>query len=314
MRVLRWGQSAYETDLDLAAEREGARGLGYSWDAEPRPDQRPDELSMVDVLVVTSKVRVDSSVLRAFERGMILTTTSGTDHLDLVGCRERGIVVGRCPMARRDAVVDHTLAEILRWARRLRELDGCATRGQWARARLPEFAPVGVQGLTVAVVGQGVIGRRVTKILTALGARVLPVDPRGVPAGFDAWELEDALAEAAVVTLHCDLNASSTGLFDAKRIAGLRRGALLVNTARGGLMDVDAAVAAVHDGHLSGLAVDVFPEEPWLRMREGTSVRGVHFSPHGAGFTRDLGRRVADEVLAALAEWKRDGSLPHRVA
>ncbi len=310
--VLRWGRSAYETASDLALERAGAEALGLTWSAAPT-SAHPPGLDSARVLVVTSKVQVDRDVLRRFGGDLVLTTTSGFDHIDLVSARARGVAVARCPLARRDPVVAWCLAALVDLLREGPWLDDAARSGRWARAELPERAPRGVAGASVAIVGLGVIGCRMATVLEVLGARVLGVDPRGVPAGIERVDLEEALDRADAMTLHCSLGEGSRGLLDAAAIGRLRSGAVLVNSARGDLLDVDAAVAAVVAGRLRGLAVDVFPEEPWPRLAEGARHQGVRFGPHGAGYTQGLGARVADEVIATLRAWREGGPLPHAV-
>ena len=120
------------------------------------------------------------------------------------------------------------------------------------------------------------------------------------------------LAEADAVTVHCALSPTSDGLIGADEVARLQRHAVLVNTARGKVVDVVAAARAVRDGRLRGLALDVFPEEPWPEL-QGLAGPTVWLTPHSAGSTRDLGRRVADEVVATLEAWHAGRTLPHPV-
>lgn len=310
--VLRWGRSAYETDADLALERAAAERLGLAFRTHPETPEAPD-LAGVDALVVTSRVRVTAEVLARFPGSLVLTTTSGWDHVDVRAALARGVAVGRCPEARRDAVVEQALFSALALLRRQPALDGHARSGRWARAELPALDPLAVRGAEVLVVGQGVIGRRASAVWSALGARVLAVDPAGVAPEAEAVPLEEGLARAAVVGLHCALVPATRGLLGPARLARLRPDAVLVNTARGPLVDVAAAVARVREGRLRGFATDVFPEEPWSGLAAAAAVPGVLVTPHSAGFTRDLGARVAAEVDAALGAWVRGDPPPHPV-
>lgn len=310
--VLRWGRSAYETDADLALEEAAARRLGLRWRTHPESPEPPD-LAGVDVLVVTSRVRVDARALAGFGGSLVLTTTSGWDHIDVAAAVAKGVVVARSPKARRDAVVEQAIHGLSSLLRRQPALDEAARDGRWARADLPVLDPMTLRDAEVLVVGLGVIGRRTAEVLSALGARVLGVDPAGVPQGVEAVSLDDGLRRAVGVTLHCALVPSTRGLMSAERIATLRRDAVLVNTARGRLVDVDAAVDAVGGGRLRGLMLDVFPEEPWPRLQEVARIPGVMVTPHSAGFTRGLGRRVAEEVDRALTAWATRQTIPHQV-
>lgn len=310
--VLRWGQSAYETDADLALERDGAQALGLRWRRAPESARAPG-LDGVDALVVTSRVRVSREVLQGFGGSLVLTTTSGWDHIDVAAARDRGVAVARCPLARRDPVVEGSLASLIALMRRQPALLLAARSGRWARSELPGLDPLALSGARILVVGLGVIGSRMAEVLAALGVEVWGVDPAGVPAGVRAVALSDALPQVDGVTIHCALTPSSRGLFSAERIAQLRSGAVLINTARGPVVDVDAAVNAVARGHLAGLALDVFPEEPWPGLAGAAEIPGVWLTPHAAGYDRGLGSRVAREVTATLRAWVEGSTLPHSV-
>lgn len=307
-QVLRWGRSAYESDADLQLEAEGARALGLRWRAHP--DRSPPDLAEIDALVVTSGVRVDADVLERFRGSLVLTTTSGWDHIDLEAARARGVTVARLPEARRDAVVAHALGAMILLLRRFPALQGAAEAGHWARGDLPALAPTGLDRATILLVGLGVIGRRMAEVLRPLGCTLLGVDPAGVPPGVEAVELDEGLRRADAVSLHCALTPTSRGLLDDRALGLLAPHAVVVNTARGAILDVEAAVARVADGRLRGVHVDVFPKEPWPRLAEGAAVEGVFFTPHAAGYVADLGQRVAQGVVAALGAWSRGEPVP----
>lgn len=312
MRVLRWGQSAYESDGDLALEAQAARALGWDWVSHPDVRSTPD-LAEVDLLVVTSKVRVTPELLAGTPVRHVLTTTSGYDHIDVPGVRGLGVVVGRCPQARRDAVVEHALAAMTGLGKRWPSQTERAQAGTWCRGELPSLAPLGLRGSPILVVGLGVIGRQMARVLNVLGARVLGVDPQGVPDGVEAVALEEGLRRCAAVTVHCSLTSTSRNLMDAGRLALMPRDAVLVNTARGDSLDVRAAVARVRAGKLRGLAVDVFPTEPWPDLAQDASLPNVWLTPHGAGYAPDLGERVAREVAATFQAIAGGQALPAEV-
>jgi phosphoglycerate dehydrogenase-like enzyme len=311
--VLRWGRSAYETDADLALEHDAAQALGLAWAAHPESAVAPD-LTDVAALVVTSRVRVDAATLARFPGSLVLTTTSGWDHIDVAAAAARGITVARCPLARRDAVAEQTIGALVHLMRRVPALETAAREGRWARGELPALAPMALRDATVFLVGLGVIGRRVAELLKSFGAEVLGTDPAGVPDGVHEVSLEEGLAACDAVTLHCDLNPGTLGLLSAERLATLRSTAVVVNTARGALLDVDAAVRAVREGRLRGLYTDVFPEEPWPGLVDAARVEGVVLSPHAAGYATGLGARIAAEVGSALRAWRNGEPIPHVVA
>lgn len=314
MRVLRWGRSAYETDASLALERSGVERIGGEYSVHTDRTMVP-ELGEVDLLVVTSGVRVGRDEVSRLPSGAaVVTTTSGYDHIDVDACVTRGVAVHRMPLARRDAVVEHALAEMIVHQRRLGAMHAAARAGHWARGELPALAPRMLGESRVAVIGLGVIGSRMAEVLGHLGAEVVGVDPRGGPATVSVASLDQALAEAHVVTLHCALTASSRGMLCDQRLRRLRPGCVVVNTARGAVLDVEAAVEGVRQGRLGGLSVDVFPEEPWPGLASAAAVEGVRLTPHGSGYTVGLGRRVAAGVVAAAEALVRDEPLPHGVS
>jgi D-3-phosphoglycerate dehydrogenase len=310
--VVRWGRSAYETDTDLALERDAAHEVGLVYRSFPDSPAAPD-LTDATVLVVTSRVRVDAATLARFSGSLVITTTSGWDHVDVPAAAARAITVARCPLARRDPVAEQTIGALVHLLRRVPALEAAARQGRWARGELRQLAPTGLRGAVVHVVGLGVIGRRVAELLAAFGADVIGTDPAGVPEGVREVALEEGLAACDAVTLHCSLHAATVGLLSTERLALLPPHAVVVNTARGRILDVDAAVRAVRDGKVRGLYVDVFPDEPWPGMGAAASVEGVVLSPHSAGYVTGLGARIADEVGTALRAWAAHAPIPHVV-
>lgn len=304
MRWSRWGRSSYERDEDLAAEREALR----PW-VELLPPGEDAE-----ILSVTSKTRVDAALLdRAPSARLVITTTSGYDNLDLDELRARGVAAARLPEARRDAVVETTLAMLLGGLRGLPALQAAAREGRWTRGELPGFGLRSVAGRRVGLVGLGVIGRRLSEVLRALGAEVVGQDPAGLPEGVAPLGLGGMLATCDAITLHCDLNPDTRGLLSAERLAWARPGLVLVNTARGALLDLDAALAALEAGRLGALCLDVFPREPWPGMARTAELPGLVLTPHAAGWHLDLPARLREGLARAVSAWVQGQDLPWRL-
>jgi phosphoglycerate dehydrogenase-like enzyme len=160
--------------------------------------------------------------------------------------------------------------------------------------------------LSVGLVGHGVIGSRAAEVWRALGARVHVSDPRLGPSP-DIHELAET---CELISLHCDLNASSREIVDASVLERMKPGSVLLNTARGGLVDVDALMRT---DHLGGLGLDVFPQEPFPHLAELASRPGVLLLPHAAGYHRDLGVEVARELAEAVGAYLAGLPLPHPV-
>lgn len=296
LTVLRWGRAEYERG-PLTGLPEGVVALDAAGEDAPLED--------ADVLVVPSVQRVRAGhVARLARCRLVLTTTSGFDHVDVLALHAAGIPCARLPLARRDAVVHTALGMLLALARRFGDFEPGARAGRWERAEIPRHGPRVLR--EVVVVGAaGVIGAHMVQVLDGVGLRAVPVDPR-LPG---AARLDEALAGAEAVTLHCALNAGSRGMFAAERLRSLAPGALLVNTARGGLVDVDAAHAALLAGHLGGLGLDVFPKEPaaldrWVHPR-------AILLPHAAGWHPGLDDAIQEGVRAAVAALLAGRPVPH---
>lgn len=303
MRFSRWGRSAYETDASLA--HEARQVSAYLTPVGPSRD--------AEVVAVNSGTTVGAAFLaKVPSLRLLITTTSGFDHLDLAALHSAGVTVARAPLARRDAVVDSALGLLLQGLRAHGPLDAASAGGRWARTELPELSMRTLRGARIGVVGLGVIGRRMADLLGVLGATVVGCDPAGLPASVGEASLEEMLSSCDGVTLHCRLEPGSDRLVDRAALAHTHPGLVLVNTARGGSLDVDAAVERVQEGRLGFLGVDVFPEEPWPRLSQATHPR-VCFLPHAAGYHDGLPAAVADAVKTAVAAFVAGEPQPHPV-
>ncbi len=308
--VLRWHRTSYEQMAHLQLERDASRSLGLQWSHWTEREAPDPVVREADILVVTSKVKVTRKVLEAFRGELVLTTTSGYDHIDVDAAASLGIAIGRCPMARRDAVVEQALGQLLTLMRRQSELYASARAGQWKRAELPRMGGRLLLGARVGVVGHGVIGERMCELLSAMGAHPVVIDPGVQQERYEQGSLLARAPRLDAVTLHCSLTPSSHRLLSREVLEALPQHAVVVNTARGDVLDVEAAVDMVRSGRLRGLAVDVFPEEPYPRLADAASHPGILFTPHAAGYSHDLGQRVALSVAANLRSWAHERDLP----
>lgn len=302
-RVALWGPAEHVDDAAQRSLAGAIASLGAEVEELPRSAPPP----RAHAIVINTKVAVGERELAAMPAlELIVTTTSGYDHVDLDAAARRGVAVARCPLARRDAVVDCALAMGLALLRRLPRMHRAAESGRWMRGEVKELAIPAIDGLAVGIVGLGVIGRRAREVFGALGCRVLACDPDVAGAA----PLDDVLRHAELLTLHCSLTASSRRLLGAARIAVLRPGAVVLNTARGECVDLDALLAA---SHLGGLGLDVFEREPPARLAEIARRDDAIVTPHSAGYSRELGARIAVEVEAAIGAWVRGTPIAGRV-
>jgi phosphoglycerate dehydrogenase-like enzyme len=236
---------------------------------------------------------------------LVQVTGAGVDRLDALAMKEFGIPVCNVLGGSNEAVAEYALASALVLLRRFAWADREIRAGSYEafRARMVDESLRGVQGLTVGIVGFGNIGVSVARAFRNMGAAIVyydpaPPDPKAA-AGLDATplSLDDLLAVADVVTLHVPLLPETRGLIGKTELARMKPDAILVNAARGGVVDEAALVDALASGRLGGAALDVYENEPPpesnpLFLLEGEAARRVLFTPHIAGVTRQSWARL----------------------
>jgi D-3-phosphoglycerate dehydrogenase / 2-oxoglutarate reductase len=231
----------------------------------------------------------------------------GPVNVNLDAARRHGVTVVNAPGRNAEATAEHTIAMILAAARRIPDTHGELRQGVW-RGDYYRYDQVGIElsGATVGLVGYGAIGRRVAAILAGFGAQVLVHDPY-LPAEEDveSVELAELLRRSQVVSLHARLTPENRGQIGAEQIALMPAGSILVNCARGGLMDYDAACDALDSGHLFGVATDVFPTEPVPPDARLLHTPGFVVTPHLAGASRQTAHNAARTVAADVARFLR---------
>ncbi len=238
-------------------------------------------------VVSTLTERVDAAVLDAAgpQLQVVANVAVGYDNVDVAAARDRGVLVTNTPGVLDGATADLTMGLVLAAARRIAEGDRFLRRGTpwvWGPRMLTGLDVSA--GATLGVVGYGRIGRAVARRARAFDLRVLATSTRGelTPeerAAVEFRELPDLLAESDVVTLHCPLTPETRHLVDDGAVARMKPSALLVNTARGGIVDTDALVRALQEGRLAGAALDVFEDEPHVDPRL-LALEQVVLTPH----------------------------------
>ena len=248
---------------------------------------------------------IDASVFDAAPRLRVVARYGvGLDRVDVAAAARRGVVVTTTPGANAAAVAELTIALMLALCRRLPELDRRVRDGEW-----PALAGRQLGAMTVGLLGLGRVGLRVAGALKALGARVLAHDPYADLAAADAAGAEmvpllDLVPAAQLLSLHAPATPETTGIVDRAFLAALPDGALLVNTARGELIDEDGLLWALDEGPLAAAALDALREEPPASGHPLVGRDDVLVTPHVGGQTRDARRQMArmavDDLLAVL--------------
>jgi (S)-sulfolactate dehydrogenase len=257
-------------------------------------------------LIVRNRTQVDPSLLAAFpDLCAVGRLGVGLDNIDTGACRDRGIVVLPATGGNTVSVAEYVIATVLVLRRGAFFASEAVLAGKWPRQRL-----IGgeASGATLGLVGYGAIARATAERARALGMAIAAYDPflpEGDPAGATRHDdLDGLLAASDAVSLHVPLTPETRGLIGRDRLARMRPGAVLVNTARGGVVDEAALAEALCDGRLGGAALDVFEAEP---LRAGSPLAGAPnliATPHIAGITRESNDRIswmtAENVARAL--------------
>ncbi len=228
---------------------------------------------------------------------------SGTDTIDKAAAAARGIQVVAAAGANAAAVAEHALALLLACAKSVVSLDARMHAGHWDKAT---HQSVELEGRTIGLIGLGAIGLRFARMADAMGMRVLGFDPyaKDLPAHVQRVDLETIWRESDAVSLHCPLTADNARLLNARTLAACRKGVIVVNTARGGLIDEAALLEAIRDGHVASAGLDSFAVEPMTAPHPFHAEPRITLSPHIAGVTADayvkMGVGAAKNALAVL--------------
>jgi (S)-sulfolactate dehydrogenase len=287
--------------MDEAAIREVLAGRDVLYDPKlvDRPGDLIEAVRDARALIVRNRTQVRGPLLAAAQRLEVVGRLGvGLDNIDTDACRARDIAVFPATGANDLSVAEYVITAMLVLLRGVWFATPEVIAGKW-----PRMTTIGreVSGKTLGLIGLGNIARETALRARALGMHVVAFDPL-LPAGHAAWQLaspvtlDDLLARADVISLHVPLTATTRRMLGDAQIAAMRRGSVLINAARGGVVDEDAVVAALRSGHLGGAALDVFETEP-VDAAAGARFAGVPnllLTPHIAGVTEESNVRVSD--------------------
>ena len=272
-------------------------------------------------IVFVNKVRLDAEALQqASELRLVCLAATGTDNIDLSAARERGIVVCNIRDYCTPSVVQHVFALILALTHHLDEYRRLLRERAWASSPqfcLLDFPIRELAGKTLGIVGFGVLGSAVANVANAFGMEVIAVRrPTATPADNAARvTLEELLERAHIVSLHCPLTPATENLIDAAALARMREDALLINTARGGLIDSDALVAALRARDIAGAGIDVLRREPPTAPEPliDVDLPNLIVTPHIAWAAREARQRAINQMAENVESFIR-GNPRNRVA
>jgi D-3-phosphoglycerate dehydrogenase len=257
------------------------------------------------VAIIVRYGKVGASVMDAAPSLKVISKHgSGTDTIDKAAASARGIEVVAAVGANAAAVAEQALALLLACAKSVVALDARMHAGHWDK---PTHKSLELGGRTIGLVGLGAIGLRFARMADALGMRVLGFDPfaKDLPAHVQAVDLPTLWREADALSLHCPLTEDNRGLLNARTLAQCKHGVIVVNTARGGLIDEEALLAAVRSGQVAMAGLDSFAVEPMAPGHPFQGEKRIVLSPHIGGVTSDayvnMGVSAAKNLLQVLA-------------
>jgi D-3-phosphoglycerate dehydrogenase len=275
-------------------------------------DELDRALAGAHALIVRSETRVTADLLaRAPHLRVVARAGTGVDTIDVHAATRRGIAVMNAPGANTVSAGEHALGLLLALVRRIPEAAAAMRRGDWDRKR---FEGTELRGKTMGVVGLGRIGGHVAQLARAFGMSVVAHDPyllpeRAAELGVPLLSLDDLLRVADVVTLHVALTDQTHHLINAERLRLMKPTAVLINTARGELVDEAALADAVREKRIGGAAIDVFSVEPLPADSPLRALDRVLLTPHLAASTAEAQERVAVEICSAVRDSLVSGDL-----
>ena len=277
---------------------------------ETAPDQVAGRIREARV-VITNKVRLNGENLAAARRlRLICVAATGTDNVDLDATRRLGIAVCNVRGYATASVSQHVFTLILALMRSLPDYRQAVAEGRWQQSRhfcLLDHPIAELTGKVLGIVGHGELGRAVARLGEAFGMTVrIAARPGGGPGGAGRVPLDMLLGQVDVLSLHCPLADNTRGLIGARELALMKPGALLINTARGGIVDEQALATALQAGHLGGAGVDVLSMEPPLGDHPllAADVPRLIVTPHIAWASREARQRLVEEMAANIRAWR----------
>lgn len=269
------------------------------------------QAASADALIVRNRTQVRGDLLAALKVCKVVGRLGvGLDNIDVPACEARGMAVIPATGANALSVAEYVVGTAMLLLRGAYQSNAAVAGGTWPRSALSNGREIG--GKTLGLIGFGSIGQLTAQLAKGLGMQVIAFDalmaashPAFAQSEVRCVSLDELVQQSDVVSLHVPLVDSTRGLFDAKRIKAMKTGAVLINTARGGIVDEVALGAALKAGHLGGGAIDVFGTEPLPPAPHFEACPNLILTPHVAGVTFEANERVsfliADKVLEALA-------------
>lgn len=275
----------------------------------PRDDLKK-VLGGVDILIVRSRTQVDKDLLAsATNLKLAIRAGIGLDNIDVAAATDRGVVVMNAPTGNIVTTAEHALALLFSISRRIPEADATLRQGKWEKKK---FQGSELRNKVVGVLGLGNIGKAFAERALGLKMKVLGFDPylsaeAAAKYGVELLPLDQVLAKSDYITVHVPLIPATKGLLNRDTIKKMKKGAYLINCARGGIVDESALIEALESGHLTGAALDVFEVEPLPADSPLLKRRDIVLTPHLGASTDEAQVQVGLEVAEQVGAYLRDG-------
>ncbi|MBI5299137.1 MAG: hydroxyacid dehydrogenase [Deltaproteobacteria bacterium] len=295
---------------DGAVEEMRKAGLDVTVKTGLKPEAVCEIIPPFDVIVVRSATKVTDKVIEAANNlKLIVRAGVGLDNVNVEAAKKRNIRVENTPHATTITVAEHVFALLLSLARRIPQANASLQRGEWDRK---SFQGTELKGKTIGIVGLGRIGQEVAKRAKAFGMRVEAHDQIINPEVADELEiklksLEEVVSQSDIISIHLPLTPETRHLFNLNLLKKMKKGAYLINAARGGIVDEEALVEILQSGHLAGAAIDVFekeppsPDHPLLKMKQVVAVA------HLGAMTNEGQIRAGIEAAHIIIEFAKHG-------
>jgi D-3-phosphoglycerate dehydrogenase / 2-oxoglutarate reductase len=304
----------------IVADKISERGLALlregGWEVViPSAAALPAELADADALVVRSATKVTAALLEKAARLKVIGRAGvGVDNVDVEAATRRGILVMNTPGGNAVSVAEHTIALMLGLARAVPQANASIQAGRWEKS---SFSGMELRAKTLGLVGLGRVGTEVARRARALEMKVLAYDPYVTPAAAREVEVElvpldELLGQSDVISLHTSLSTLTEKMIDAPAIGKMKRGARLINCARGELIDEAALAEALRSGKLAGAAVDTFAEEP-PKNSPLVGLPNLIATPHIAGSTAEAQEEVGTAIGQQVRDYLADGLIRNAV-
>jgi D-3-phosphoglycerate dehydrogenase len=315
VRPIRWSPMKI-----IIADKISERGIALlretGWEiVTPAAAALPSELANADGLVIRSATKATASLLEMAPHLRVIGRAGvGVDNVDVNAATRRGVLVMNTPGGNAVSVAEHTFALMLGLARAVPQANASTQAGKWEKSA---FSGTEMRGKTLGLVGLGRVGTEVARRARGLEMKVLAYDPYVTPAAareveVDLVSLDELLTQSDVVSLHTALSATTEKIIDAPALAKMKKGARLINCARGELIDEAALALALRSGHLAGAAVDTFAQEP-PKDSPLLGLPNLIATPHIAGSTAEAQEEVGTAIALQVRDYLASGVIRNAV-